>query len=698
MKEFIKRMVNECLIFDIETCATDPITNEEVSIKKNFDRYVEVAKVKWIGLYSYKHNKYYELDMQVSSLKEEAKHLIATHTTLVGFNNENFDMPVCFNNGLVDGYKQQLDLNVILGNNKFLGHKNRAMYMKWKLMPIMIDGKRYGANSLQSMANAAGLDIMKGDIDYQTFFKNSWSLEETTEIKKYLRGDIDVTKQLFEKMLDFWEYPLTDWLPESAVENWSWLKSSIAAVTYTAACEIKGVEPTYGEKGESEDMGGRAVEPPESEAEGLFYCDEASKYPHIFSEYDLFNEVEQEDIVFFGDVAYRKINNYTAEQYESECVPLWHGDETIRVKGYYDHSEQSALSKDIITKLKTRFAIKKFMKEQNVGDIINNVPEILNDIVTGYETYTEDLKNKLSALEYFIKIFLNALYGAVRSAIFTEIHSKNAGYDCCWIGQQIHKYVEDFFAKRGLIAKGGFTDSWFFKDIEGMTINQIKLYCAAVMDELKTTMKYPADTHIIDIECYMDYVMFHYDTKTKRHLKNNYCYITTHNNIRKVKIVGFPIKKSNATKLGRNMLKNVLIPKILAAGSAKFSKDWLKQTVMDNLEISDMVIRYDCKPIDSYAARKLEDGSFVPSSNIYAQVSRGYTDGLGGVVELIKNRKTGMIGSAIIRLKEGKPLTKAHWFYGTYDECVAAGVMKEDIDLSKIYNELAPFCDGGIVE
>jgi len=111
-----------------------------------------------------------------------------------------------------------------------------------------------------------------------------------------------------------------------------------------------------------------------------------------------------------------------------------------------------------------------------------------------------------------------------------------------------------------------------------------------------------------------------------------------------------------------------------------------------------MIRTYDCKAAHEYKPQTTKEGLDVPSSNIYAQVSRGYTDSLGGEVSLIKNRKAGQIGNAIKKIKEGKKLTKADWFYGTLEECKAAGVTKEDLDLSKIYNELAPFVKGGILK
>jgi len=648
----IKTMIKESIVFDIETSAADD-QGRPIDIRKEFDLYVEWAEVKWIGFYSFKYDKYYEL--KVKGNEELIKSFFDDHSNIIGFNSNNFDYPVCFNNGLIpDKFFNQIDVMEILGTNAFQGHKMRMNYMK-----VKSEG-----NSLKAIAEAFDLPAQKGDIDYNIFFQDVWNEEETVEIKKYLRADVEVTKLLFDKLVEFWADPFTDWLYYEDVLNWSWLKSSIASLTYKAACKIKGVKPTYGNPNEDkETMGGRAIEPPQEEEWDLEYLDEASKYPHTFAEFGLFNEVdvsdwEDADIA----VALKKGD-------------LWHGNELFRVKGYYWIDEQHPLGKDVIEKLKVRFNIKKILKSG--------------------ETIPDDERKRLEALEYAIKIFLNALYGAVRSPIFEQIHSPNAGYDCCWIGQQIHECVEKYFNKQGYEARGGFTDSWFFKYTgPGETPSKKSIIEIAdkCMCELQEHMPFPADTHIIGYECHMDYVMFHYDSKEKRYKKNNYCYITDG----KVKIVGFPIKKSNASKLGKLVYKKYLEAEILTSNHAKFDSDWLIDLVDSEINIADMVVSYDCKPADAYKPRiDKKTGFEVPSSNIYAQVSRGYTDSLGGKVTLVKNRKAGKIGNAITRLGEGKPLGKAHWYYGTVEECEAAGVTIHDLDKTKIYNELAPFCKGG---
>ena len=658
-KTLIDNMMREALVLDIETSASYK-DGTPINIKKDFDAYVMNAEVKWIGFYSYKYQKYYNVELTADN-RDTVKDFIKDHKVFVSFNGIEFDCPILYNNGLMGEYQNNIDLRVILGDDMFHGNKNLTAYMPYKLGSIFIDGRKYGKNSLNGMAHAFDLETKKGDIDYNIFFQDSYTKEERASITEYLQADVEVTKQLFELSVEFWRMvPEMDWLYESDVLNWSWLRTSIASLTYKAACKTKGVEATYGKKGDTEDMGGRAIAPPNEENWDAHYLDETSKYLHIFAEFNLFNEI--------------------VDPSEEEKKTLWHGNEMFKVKGYYNIMEQGVLELDVLEKLRKRFEIKRLLKNHNLQ---------------------EKQVKLLQAQEYMIKIFLNSLYGAVRSSIFEQIHSPNAGYDCCYIGQQIHEIIENEFKAEGFEAVGGFTDSWFFKDLKEIkrTKEEVIVIAARVMDKIKKHMPFPAETHKIGYECFMNYVMFQADPKTGLFKKNNYCYITEGSSGKAVvKVVGFPIKKSNGTALGKKIYREYLESAIIDSNHAKFETEWIRGLVMSNLEMEQMIRTYDCKAAHEYKPQTTKEGLDVPSSNIYAQVSRGYTDSLGGEVSLIKNRKAGQIGNAIKKIKEGKKLTKADWFYGTLEECKAAGVTKEDLDLSKIYNELAPFVKGGILK
>lgn len=670
MKNKIVDLKKSVLVLDIETCSSY-LDGEPISIRDDFDNYIKFAKVKFFGCYSYKYDKY--ICDETKGNEINIKNFINEHDVIVGFNSDAFDIEVLKNcNLFTDKYVNQVDCQVILGTSNFAKRDGQSFKKRGELMNYKSKN-----NSLKEWAKAMKLETQKGDIDYNIFFKDEFSPEEKKEILIYLESDVKATKQMFDKLWDFW-MPFTEFISEQNVMNLSWIKSSIASLTYKAACNTLGVEETYAEKREdyvAEEMGGRAIQPSESEVWGCWDIDFLSLYPNIFAQFGLFNEVEIEG------------------KSQEDIDKLWHGNEIFKVRGYYDIENQSALGKDVLNKLKIRFAIKKVLKQYKIDKNIVVIPDILKDIVPDNRFDAEVIK-KLEGLVYALKIFLNSLYGVTRSPIFEKVHSPNAGYDCCWIGQQIHEYIENFFTERGYPAKGGFTDSLFIKAKKGDTKEHIQSLCDEVVEEMKKFIPFPAETYGLAIECFMDYVMFHYDKKTERYLKNNYCYITDG----KVKVVGFPIIKSNATKLSAKIFKEYLEPKILRETMAKFSMDWIKDIIDKNVKLEDIAIAYNCKPARFYKDRIDKEGIAHPSSNIYAQISRTYTDGLGGIVLVVKNKRVGKIGSAIKKLNNGKKIGKNDWFYGELHICINENVSKEEIDLTKVYHELAPFCKEGEIK
>jgi len=651
-QHIINEMINGCLVFDTETSSFHK-DGTPINIRTEFKEYVANAVVKWVGCYSYKHKQYYNFNALTQS--QEIIDLFKEHKTYIGCNSEAFDTPIMKNNGLIDKkYFKQIDVQVILGNDDFRFHKNRAKYMGVDLKPVEINGKKYGPNTLMSLAHHFNLPILKGDIDYKIFHKNSWDDEETKDIITYLEADVKVTKLLFNKLVEFWTI-FTPWLYEEDVKKWVWLRSSIASLTYCAACKVKGVKPSYGSAtDEKEDMGGRAIEPPQEESTDLHYLDEASKYPHIFAEFCLCSEV---DVQSWSQVEIDK---------EIKAGNLWHGNELFKVKGYYDISKQGVIEENIINKLKTRFAVKKVLKNIKDNKIQIPIPEELKHLLHN-NIVDDSILAVLNGLQYAIKIFLNALYGAIRSPIFEQINSQWAGYDCCWIGQQIHEYVERFFVSRGYKIVGGFTDSWFFEAKEGDTKELMLQLSEQVMNELRAFMPYPAPSHIIDYERHLDYLLYNYDTKEGRYKKNNYCFIDGDY----VKIVGFPIMKNNATKVGLKIFNEFLKPQGIKNKRLKFAKTYLKDLIHNELEqdINLIAVNIKCNPADTY--KNL--------SQLQAQVSREYLDGLDGSVTLIKNNKFGRVGKG--------------FKYCTIEEAKNNNVRIDNLSLEKCWNELNPFIE-----
>ncbi|MHA1789193.1 MAG: LAGLIDADG family homing endonuclease [Candidatus Helarchaeota archaeon] len=396
----LNELKKQALVFDIETSAHYP-DGHEISIQSKFDDYVSYAKVKWFGAYSYLHDRGYVLDLNKQRSIETIINLFNEHNILVGFNSEDFDFPILKNNGLVNSekYYTQIDCMKILGKSIYkdkngFKYKDRGTLMNYK----------FKKKSLKAMAEEMDLETQKGDIDYKIFQRNIWTAEEKEEIKKYLKADVLVTKQMFEKLWEYWK-PFTEMLDEKHIKNLSWIRNSIASLTYKCACILMGVEPTYSEKkSKKEEMGGSVLLPKVEEATNVWYIDFASLYPHVMTQFNLF-----------------------AETCDTEGDFIWHGNDLFKVKGYYNISKPHPLNIQVQNKLKERINLKK-----------------------------NDPKNPMI---YCLKIFLNALYGAGRSSIFEQIHTPNFGWDVCYLGQQIQKLTKDMMDEFGFESIYGDTDS-----------------------------------------------------------------------------------------------------------------------------------------------------------------------------------------------------------------------------------------------
>ena len=620
------------LIFDIETYAEYP-DGREINIQTNFEDYVKYARCKWFGAYSYKYNKLFLLNVQ------EHYHaivdILSDHNVLVGFNNEEFDYPIVVNNGLSDIDKKfnQIDCMKILGASSFkdkngFKYKNRGNLM----------GYSFKNNSLGCMASTMGLESQKSKIDYRIFAKNTWTVEETKLIKDYLKDDVLATKGLFDKLWDYW-IPFTSLIDYKHVINLSWIKSSIASLTYKAACFVLDTEPTYSDSPKStEEMGGNVFEPKYEEAYDVWHLDFTSLYPHIFCMFNLFAEVE-----------------------ESYPVKKWHGNDIFKVKGHYDIFNKHKLTTYVEEKLKQRIKLKN-----------------------------EDPDNPMV---YTLKILLNGLYGIVRSAIFEKVHQPNAGWDVCWLGQQIQDYTKRRLEDMGFESIAGDTDALDvqIKDKSKSTYDHVNNCLKLIIDEIKQNVPFPLDSFEIKIEKNFKYVLYPFSehpivdevTGKNKKLKNrlvtqlkgkkkNYLYIYENKGVKEIVIVGLPLIKDNATPLGLKIFEEVLEPLILDKGHAKFDKAFIAEKIdgyLKNQEIMSLLaVEYKVKPFASYKN----------PSQIQAQISKGYFNGQEGVISLIKNNKVGKAGKGTL--------------YCSIEEAIENKLVVDDLDIEKTWNELEPFC------
>ena len=623
------------VVVDIETSSYFS-DGREINIKTNFEDYVTHAKIKWVGLYSFRDDKLYTLNAKKDTQK--ILQLLSDHSTIIGFNLTDFDYRILVNNGFIDLDKDylQVDVMTILGNSNF---KNRDGY-KFKGRAGLM-GYKLKSHSLKAIAEVMGLETQKGEIDWKIFQKDEWDENETKEIIAYLSKDVLATKEMFIKLWDYW-LSFSELLDVKDVYNLSWIRSSIASLTYKAACRVLNQDPTYAEKGsEAEDIGGNVFLPTVEEETGVWYVDFQSLYPHIFCQFNLPAEVNPDNIS-----AKRKV---------------WHGNEVFQVKGYYDITEQHLLSKYIASKLKERIALKEIDK---------NHPMV-----------------------YTLKIFLNGLYGVMRSAIFEKVHTPNCGADCCFIGQQIQQLAKEMLEQFGFTIIAGDTDSLmvFTKDPEKNKKEYVVDCLNQIVEIIKDSAPFPASTFKIGIEHYLDYIMFPFedapivgeDGSNKKEngrliyqrtaKKKNYLFIYTNDKGEKdVKLVGLPIKKDNATALGIKIFDEVLKPEIIKNTRAKFPKSFIEGKVNEYLK------RPEAMELISQEY-KVNAFSSYKTNCIQAQISKGYFKGMDGVIRLVKNQKLGKAGKGTL--------------YCTIQEALDAKLTVAELDLEKVFNELEPFVE-----
>jgi DNA polymerase elongation subunit (family B) len=633
----LEKVKKSVLVFDIETSAFYPSDNREVNIFSDFENYKKFAKVKWFGAYSYLHDKEYYFVANNNSA-QEIMALLQEHNILCGFNSEEFDFPILVNNGYIDIEKKYLhvDLMQIMGTATF---KNKSGYA-FKNRGALMDFK-FKKNSLRCMAETMKLEYLKGEINYSIFHKTTWTIEEEKEIIAYLRNDVMANKCIFEQLWSYW-LPFAELLDVKDIYNLSWIRSSIASLTYKAACHVLNIEPTYSEKtGEAEEMGGNVYLPKYEESFNGWHIDVGSMHPHMISMANLPAEVNLENV-------------------SNSKRKIWHGNEIFKVKGYYDITEWHPLAKYIASKLRERIALKE-----------------------------TDPDNPFI---YTLKIFLNGLYGVIRSQIFEKIHTPNAGWDTCYLSQQVQALMKEMFEQFGFEVIQGDTDAVDIVALPGTqdTREYVQQCIDTIVEIIKDNFPFPIDTFKIIIEYRFDYLMVPFseqpivgedgkNVKVNNRLvlerkakKKNYLVIYKNKDEVVVKLVGLPIKKDNATALGIKIYEEVLKAEIIKNTRAKFPKSFIESKVNEYLQ------RPEAMELISQEY-KVNAFSSYKTNCIQAQISKGYFKGMDGVIRLVKNQKIGSAGKGTL--------------YCTIQEALDAKLTVAELDLEKVFNELQPFVE-----
>lgn len=413
--------IKDCLVYDIETDST----------------VVNKAKMKFIGFYSYKHNKYMLFN---SNEKARIQQVIDEHRILIGFHNKHFDGPIMLNNGFDIKYKVVFDcLSVLYDFDR--RRPNREPIIK------LPNGEHLSHalpnRKMKTVAKVLGLSTEKGDIDYDIFKKYEWSEQELKDIYRYLLSDVDITRQIFEYYVVYFD-KFTELVGNDNIRKFNYIRSSTGSFAYSALCNLTNMEPLYEEDEEikmirPENEGGFVLDPQVPYAEGrIIYADFASLYPHIMFMCNLFSP--QDD--------------------------GWSGGDFFDLQSSYKCDELGTVEKTLKWLYMNRCKMKQMEDARELG----------------------------------YKVVLNSIYGISGSPSFKNVFNMSTSGDTTAIGRKMIQFTADEFSKHGFRTIYGDTDSCFIILPEGKSVDDFNIIAVDVIEKLKSRIPFPVDTFKLDID------------------------------------------------------------------------------------------------------------------------------------------------------------------------------------------------------
>lgn len=640
-------MVERVLVFDLE-CATHG---------KSIDT---DNKLKFFGAYSYITNKYYIFNYKN---KQEMQKIIDAHDYVVGFNSKEYDIPICKKFGLTFEYKFQIDLLDILKKRQSAIKTNKGM-----LNDLMLS---LSLDSVTKIFDIATEDDGKiKDFDYTILNKDEWTDEEIKLIHKYLKRDLELTKKLYEWLEDFFK-GFKEFIPEKDVRKKRYLTTSIATLYYIAACKELGLEEEYTDEGydnsdEEGIEGGYVGYPSRKDYSGnIIVFDLSSAYPMSYMCFNLFGRQLTPDgrPTFNSNEMFQLKGTYYTDKLDirTKMYMKWYAKRT-----WY---KLSAIANMTITKLKNiKLGDTIYYYDKNDYVIVD---EQLFDIIQ------KRIKDGVDPREYFLKILLNAGYGASQKKAFKHVYDIIASEDCTYIARTIIKYARAVFASYGYDVVYSDTDSVFVIDHlnDRQKLIDIKEEIVAEVKQFHP-FQHPAFTFGIDKE--LKYISFFkgnssckdFDTdeldfinKPKGFVKKHYLYVDLKD---KITIKGLQIRKRNTSKLAKKIFYDNMVPLIIKEHRVEFNKSMVDALIQEYLEkdTSLATTRYQVNSPSSY---KLE-------SQIQAQIAKRYGP---GIHHLIPNTKG--VGAGIAKK------------YCTVEDFKKYKLTLKDIDLTSVYSELDHF-------
>lgn len=424
---------DDVLVYDLET--------EVVGFKPDGEK--DILRV--FGFYSYKNNKFGILPYYK---KEAIKKVLDSHKFLVGFNNKNYDDIILKRSGYDVKYKISIDLRDII--------KKRAGIITTGEGSLKDNLMKYSLDYITKYLKLVDDSTSKEQIDYDIFKKTAWTAEEVAEIKKYTIRDIEITKKLYEWLVNYFE-GFKDFIGNKDIKTKAYITDTPAKFGYKADCHAMSWEEAYNtETAEKvKRPGGGYVAYPAGERFDAKIIDEANNiYKDLIIQLDFSSLYPS--IMMMANLHSRN----------KETTEGWHGGKLFNVKGYYNDKEMSSLGK----LLRKWYFVRIYYKQKGIltdGTIFKykdahkyigkkhytiplednefDMVEILidDDEVKRLESVMYDPK------EYTIKILINLQYGILYHPYYKLVYDNIAGDDCTGLGRQFTKYARKVFRDAG---------------------------------------------------------------------------------------------------------------------------------------------------------------------------------------------------------------------------------------------------------
>jgi len=730
------------LVWDIETT---PIRDNHPTIFRVF------------GAYSYKYDKYY-----LTTNEELMIRLLKEHDIFITYNGKDFDLPVLYQNYpfLQEDlkYKFHVDMLEVLKNRALPGEtrkggKGRAAiigecrlngindnrFPNFKLSTVVqhihkvfdVDGK--GIQKEGGWINDAKIE----NYDYNVFLTDESVKKHWSSIQEYLKKDVVITKELFEFLNEYFS-GFKDHLSIIQSNKLQHINSSTGAFAYKAMCNDLGYEEEYGDGEKEGSFQGAFVEMPTKEIwtseDGEGYCvDFNSQHPHHQWSANLFTPVE-----------------YCQNKVNGKCPNPYKGDGKIfNLQGTYCGCKHGRKEKWLRHMYFLRLYYKrkyvtpegKEIKYKNckVGDNVLISKKYGTGLSATFELETKvldetDVKKAhqlaergVDPREYSVKIIINSSYGISSSPGFMHIFTPFTGADTTAMSRQSTAFMKKFLLEKGYLIAYGDTDSLYIfdpmKNKENLLVN-----LAEGIQMIKDALPFVDPTYDMGIDAEFTHMFFFPDLpKTKSGMKKiinkeenihfrkkNYVYITNED---KVKLMGLPIIKGDASLLGKEVFKKYLYEQILEDKTIKFDKEYLQQLIDIELEENPLIsaVIKKCNTYNSYIRKHKQTLAKAKKKKLKKLIDDGMEpqEAMTVTEEWMEERPkepTGLQARLAKEFGEGKHyvvknskygLESAGGFYAKiYDSdgniTEAGEQVKNDpksIDIEKTWSELSPFIE-----